>query len=170
MSDRQPRGEAPDLFERTTRWAGDLDHPFYDDERNRWVWFEASAIGFQIALVGSYAVAGIVLLILGNDSLPWVLAMMAPVVVGSLAATAHAQRHGAGYAATLWDFRRSRGLAAIGTLTFFLMAIVIAGLRAGSLSTVLMAGAGLVGFGAALIGQRRQTRLDQARLDALDTE
>ena len=35
-------------FTRTTRFVGDLDDEFYDDERQRDVWNEASAVGFQM--------------------------------------------------------------------------------------------------------------------------
>ncbi|WP_072804302.1 DUF2029 domain-containing protein [Rhodococcoides yunnanense] len=35
-------------FVKTLRFVGDLDDEFYDDERQRDVWNEASAIGFQL--------------------------------------------------------------------------------------------------------------------------
>lgn len=35
-------------FIKTMRFVGDLDDEFYDDERQRDVWNEASAIGFQL--------------------------------------------------------------------------------------------------------------------------
>lgn len=44
-------------FIKTMRFIGDLDDEFYDDERQRDVWNEASAIGFQLfywtAMVGA---------------------------------------------------------------------------------------------------------------------
>lgn len=44
-------------FIKTMRFVGDLDDEFYDDERQRDVWNEASAVGFQLfywaALIGA---------------------------------------------------------------------------------------------------------------------
>lgn len=46
-----------DAFTRIMRKVGDLDDEFYDDERQRDVWNEASAVGFQLfywaALIGA---------------------------------------------------------------------------------------------------------------------
>lgn len=48
-------------FTKTMRFVGDLDDEFYDDERQRDVWNEASAIGFQLfcwsALLGAATLA-----------------------------------------------------------------------------------------------------------------
>ncbi len=41
------------------RWIGDLDHPFYQDERRRFIWYEASAIGFQLMLSSQFLIGGI---------------------------------------------------------------------------------------------------------------
>jgi len=49
-------------FTKTMRIVGDLDDEFYDDERQRDVWNEASAIGFQLFLW-----AGLI----GGAILPW---------------------------------------------------------------------------------------------------
>jgi hypothetical protein len=50
-------------FKRTMAFVGDLDDPFYDDERQRDVWNEASAVGFQLFLWASVIAAAI---------LPWI--------------------------------------------------------------------------------------------------
>ncbi|NIL76371.1 DUF2029 domain-containing protein [Rhodococcus sp. B10] len=50
-------------FVRTMRFVGDLDDEFYDDERQRDVWNEASAIGFQLFQWAS---------LIGAAVLPWV--------------------------------------------------------------------------------------------------
>ncbi|MDV6264226.1 DUF2029 domain-containing protein [Rhodococcoides yunnanense] len=48
-------------FTKAMRFVGDLDDEFYDDERQRDVWNEASAIGFQLfywsALIGAAILA-----------------------------------------------------------------------------------------------------------------
>lgn len=50
-------------FIKALRFVGDLDDEFYDDERQRDVWNEASAIGFQLF---SWTAA------VGSAILPWV--------------------------------------------------------------------------------------------------
>ncbi|MGB2720320.1 MAG: DUF2029 domain-containing protein [Rhodococcus sp. (in: high G+C Gram-positive bacteria)] len=48
-------------FTKTMRFVGDLDDEFYDDERQRDVWNEASAVGFQLfywaAIIGAAILA-----------------------------------------------------------------------------------------------------------------
>lgn len=163
----QPAYTRPDLFERSSRWAGDLDHPFYDDERNRWVWYEASAIGFQIALFGSYLAGGVALLVGGIELLPWVLLMMAPAILGGSAVFIHARRHSAEYATTLQDLRSSRGIAALGAILFFAVSVVVAGLDGSPLIVVGV----LAFFGAGVsaeVGIRR--RRADAHVEALDDD
>lgn len=50
-------------FTKALRYVGDLDDEFYDDERQRDVWNEASAIGFQLFMWAAMIAAAI---------LPWV--------------------------------------------------------------------------------------------------
>ena len=45
------------LCDRAAKVVGDLDHPFYEEERQRDVWNEASAVGFQTVLWGAMASA-----------------------------------------------------------------------------------------------------------------
>lgn len=52
-----------DAFTRTMRFVGDLDDEFYDDERQRDVWNEASAVGFQLFYWAALVSAAV---------LPWV--------------------------------------------------------------------------------------------------
>lgn len=158
-----------DIFARVTRWAGDLDHPFYDDERQRWVWYEASAIGFQIAMLASFFAAGIA--VLGSGvSIGWALFMMMPVMIAALFATGHVSRHGADYAPSLWDLRRSRGVVALSGPLFFVVAAIIDGMRDDTLTGIGIAVAllfgGAVGVGAA----RRQKKLSDQKLAALDDD
>lgn len=106
-------------FDRITRWVGDLDHPFYDDERQRWVWYEASAIATQIMLVGSFAAGTVALLVGGPEALNTVLIMMVPIVVGTLVFAAHTTRSSAEYAPSLGDFGKGRGLVVAIVLIVF---------------------------------------------------
>ncbi|MGA9873429.1 MAG: DUF2029 domain-containing protein [Rhodococcus sp. (in: high G+C Gram-positive bacteria)] len=50
-------------FVKTMRFVGDLDDEFYDDERQRDVWNEASAVGFQLFYWAALVAAAV---------LPWV--------------------------------------------------------------------------------------------------
>ncbi|NIL76372.1 hypothetical protein [Rhodococcus sp. B10] len=52
-------------FTKTMRFVGDLDDEFYDDERQRDVWNEASAIGFQLFVWTSLIVACLLPLLFG---------------------------------------------------------------------------------------------------------
>ncbi|MBY4129562.1 DUF2029 domain-containing protein [Rhodococcus fascians] len=58
-------------FTKTMRFVGDLDDEFYDDERQRDVWNEASAVGFQMfywaAIIGAAILAWV-----GNTTGVWI--------------------------------------------------------------------------------------------------
>lgn len=91
------------------RWIGDLDHPFYSDERNRFVWYEASAIAFQLLFLGSYFVAGLLLWIAGASAIPYTLAMFAPALLAALVFQGYLKRHSAEYWPGKNDLVRRRG-------------------------------------------------------------
>lgn len=96
-------------IERGFRWIGALDHPHYEDERNRFVWYEASAIGAQLAIVGGYIAAGIMLLVYGADAIGPMWVMMTPILIASILMAAYAGRHAAEYLPSAQDLRHSRG-------------------------------------------------------------
>lgn len=100
------------------RWIGDLDHPFYSDERNRFVWYEASAIAFQLILIGSYLAAGLMFWVGGSEALPYALTSLAPVLLGTLVFHSFTAKHRVLYAPGKSDFKRLRGLIII-PLTLF---------------------------------------------------
>ena len=114
--------------DRALRWIGDLDHPFYSDERNRYVWYEASAIAFQLLFLGSYFTAGALLWAGGADALVWVLAMFAPTLITALVFQTYLKRHSAEYWPSKNDFVRRRGqlgvLAAVFLLTGLIRAVI----------------------------------------------
>jgi hypothetical protein len=62
---------------------GDLGHPFYDEERQRDVWNEASAVGLQLMLWLSLAAATAMVWLGGALALPYAVPVL--VVVGAVA-------------------------------------------------------------------------------------
>ena len=57
----QGDGDGTPSGERALRWIGDLDHPFYDDERQRFIWYEASTVGFQLFSFVNFFLVGAML-------------------------------------------------------------------------------------------------------------
>lgn len=74
--------------------VGDLGSPFYDEERQRDVWNEASAVGFQTTLWLGFAAAAGMVWLGGSSALPYVLVMLGVLSVASLASLVYAQRLG----------------------------------------------------------------------------
>ena len=110
--------------DRVLRWIGDLDHPFYSDERNRYVWYEASAIAFQLLFLSSYFMAGLLLLVFGADGTPYVLAMFMPAIVTAVVFQTYLQRKSAEYWPQRNDFRRPRGQLAVFSAVFLLARLI----------------------------------------------
>lgn len=110
--------------ERALRWIGDLDHPFYSDERNRHVWYEASAIAFQLFFMGTYYVGGIVLWVLGGSALVPVLVMFLPAFLAVIVFQTHLQRNSAEYWPGKNDFVRRRGQVGIFSGVVFLSGLL----------------------------------------------
>ena len=106
-------GDGTPTSERALRWIGDLDHPFYDDERNRFIWYEASAIAFQMFLLANLATAGLMLWIGGSDALPYALAVLAVNTIVAITGVQYANRRYAEYTPRKTDFTRSRGVFSV---------------------------------------------------------
>jgi hypothetical protein len=66
-----------DAFTRATHLVADFDSPFYDEERQRDVWNEASAIGFQTMTWGALALAGAMAWIGGGPQIGWAAGLLA---------------------------------------------------------------------------------------------
>ena len=81
-------------FERAAALVGDLDSPFYDEERDRDVWNEASAVGFQVLLWGIPLVAAASLWAVGAGALLPVGLLLALWVGAGVAVMAYARRFG----------------------------------------------------------------------------
>jgi len=69
MNDDLDHDPRRDRFLRTASMVADLDSPFYDEERDRDVWNEASAVGFQVLVWGVPLVAAASLWITGAPGL-----------------------------------------------------------------------------------------------------
>ena len=81
-----------DAFERFATAVGDLDSPFYDEERDRDVWNEASAVGFQLMLWGLPLVSAVCLWVGGAAALPYAAAMLVPWAVAAATTLIFARR------------------------------------------------------------------------------
>ena len=82
------------VFDRATKVVADLDSPFYAEERQRDVWNEASAVGFQTMLWGALVLSCAMVWAGGAPLVPWALALLVLLTVASLATTTHANRRG----------------------------------------------------------------------------
>ena len=72
------------ITDRVARRIGDLDHPFYAEERQREVWNEGSAVGFQAMLWGTLGLSAAMAWAGGPDTRPWVIALLAVAGLASL--------------------------------------------------------------------------------------
>lgn len=61
------------VFMRVASAIGDLGSPFYDEERQRDVWNEASAVGFQAMLWSSLVAANVMIWVGGAAASPYTL-------------------------------------------------------------------------------------------------
>jgi hypothetical protein len=74
--------------------VGDLHHPFYDEERQRDVWNEASAVGLQLTLWLALATATGMVWLGGAGSLPYASTVLGVVGVAAGVTLAYAHRLG----------------------------------------------------------------------------
>lgn len=141
----------PTAFDRVTTVVGHLDHPLYDDEHQRDVWNEASAVGYQAfswSLLGFLAIAPWVG---GPAAMPYVLTVAVMVGVVGVVVMAYAQRRGV----DPWRVPGT-GWARWGVATL-LAVVMLGGLAANSrlgVDVPTVAGAlvgGVIGGGAALL-------------------
>ena len=73
----------PDPFVRVAAFIGDFGNPFYDEERQRDVWNEASAVGLQLVLWLMLAAGTAMVWLGGAPALPYAITVL---VVESAAA------------------------------------------------------------------------------------
>jgi hypothetical protein len=81
-------------FVRAARWVGDFGNPFYEEERHRDVWNEASAFGFQLFLFLAFLFATVCIWTVGDAALPYVQVGMVLTGAISWATLMYAQRLG----------------------------------------------------------------------------
>ncbi|QBI21056.1 hypothetical protein ER308_16730 [Egibacter rhizosphaerae] len=95
MTDHSPDPANPtDRFERFAATVGDLDSDFYAEERQRDVWNEASAVGFQVLLWGVPLVATVLLWTVRASALVPVAALLVPWAVAVVTTLTYARRRG----------------------------------------------------------------------------
>ena len=81
-------------FEKAAALIGDLGHPFYEEERQRDVWNEASAVGLQVVLWLSMAVATAMVWLGGAPALPYASTVLVVVGVAGGVTLVYAHRLG----------------------------------------------------------------------------
>jgi hypothetical protein len=84
----------PDLFGRAAAVVADLDSPFYAEERQRDVWNEASAVGFQTMLWGGLVLSCAMVWLGGRPLVGWAVALLALIAVAARLTLVHANRQG----------------------------------------------------------------------------
>ena len=82
------------VFDRAAKVVGDLEHPFYGEERQRDVWNEASAIGFQTMLWAGLALACAMTWIGGKPLIGWAVGLLLIIAAASYLTMIHANRLG----------------------------------------------------------------------------
>lgn len=93
MSHEQAATPSRGKFLSASETIGDLDSPFYDDERQRDVWNEASAVGFQVMLWLTIAAAAVMVWAGGASALPYAVPVFAIGGAGSTVALVYARAH-----------------------------------------------------------------------------
>ena len=81
-------------FEAAAGVVGDLDHPFYAEERQRDVWNEACAVGFQLVLWLALAAATAMVWLGGAEALPYMTTVLVVEGVAATVTVLYAQRLG----------------------------------------------------------------------------
>jgi hypothetical protein len=81
-------------FLRAARSIGDFSNPFYEEERHRDVWNEASAFGFQLFLITALLFSTVCIWLVGRPALPYVQVGVVLTGVISWATVLYAQRLG----------------------------------------------------------------------------
>lgn len=101
-------------FLRAAAAVGDLGSPFYDEERRRDVWNEASAVGFQLWLWLGLLTANTMAWLGGEDGLPYAVATFVLVAVTSGVVVGYARR--LGVRADMPEHQRPAALVAVAGL------------------------------------------------------
>ncbi|KSZ57593.1 hypothetical protein Z045_16615 [Rhodococcus pyridinivorans KG-16] len=167
------------VFVKTARFIGDLDDEFYRDERQRDVWNEASAVGFQLSLWIALVAAALLPWLAGRLGAWTALGILVAWFVVSIVTQLYARQRDVDLYATakLWRPRSTAaaGLYLVGVAGIFLQlryeshpfendAATWAGRVVGAAVAIVLAGLAL-----AWSRRRTQRRLDaEEALDALE--
>ncbi|CAO5227395.1 hypothetical protein [Frankia sp. AgKG'84/4] len=81
-------------FLRVAAFVGELGHPFYAEERQRDVWNEASAVGFQFLSWLVMVAAAAMVWIGGASAVPYALAMSVLLILATLVTLEYSKRLG----------------------------------------------------------------------------
>jgi hypothetical protein len=84
----------PDPFVRVAQFVGDFGNPFYAEERQRDVWNEACAFGFQLLLWVTLSAAAVVVWVIGGPAVPYVEGALVLLGTVCLLTVAYAHRRG----------------------------------------------------------------------------
>ena len=114
------------FFMRTAARIGDLGSPFYDEERQRDVWNEASAVGFQLQLWLGMIAATVAVWVVGEPAVPYAIALLAITSISSLVAVAYSSRLGVD-AGNQPHVSLARLVPYLGLLALFVIGVVRAG-------------------------------------------
>ena len=143
---------------RAARFVGDFGNPFYDEERHRDVWNEASAFGLQLAVVTALLFATISVWVVGRSALLYVQVGLGLVGAVGCLTILYAQRLGV-------DELAPQRLQRARIIPFVVLVVLVVLLVAGMLhadpasrSWSSLAGAatgGLVVAGAVVLARRR---------------
>jgi hypothetical protein len=82
------------VFDRFAATVADFGSPFYAEERQRDVWNEASAFGFQLLLWAGVALSGAMFWLGGRPVAPYGLALLLLVGLGAMLVVLYARRLG----------------------------------------------------------------------------
>ncbi len=147
-------------FDRTVRWIGNLDHPLYDDERQRHIWYEASAIAFQASLFGVLAVAAGAVWIGGREAIPYTVAFITVSYINLFIFSAYTRSKRTGYLPARSDALRPRTLISLGLAVLYFAGVAR---NLEWAAAWIVSFAAILGFGVAaavLAGNRRGRNLD----------
>lgn len=143
----------PDLFGRAAAVVADLDSPFYAEERQRDVWNEASAVGFQTMLWGGLVLSCAMVWVGGRPLVGWTVALLALVAAAAHLTLVHANRQGvAGTEGATW--KRPR-LALAGALYLGTVVGVVVRADLGTSTLAGVAVGALVALVALVVAARR---------------
>ena len=84
----------PDPFVRAAQFVGDFGNPFYAEERQRDVWNEACAFGFQLLLWLTLGAVAVVVWVVGAPAVPYVQGALVLLGTVCLLTIVYAHRRG----------------------------------------------------------------------------